>query len=171
MATVRKKRDRVPFTCPNCTTRVYSRPTNRLICGQCHIYLVPQIPADYPEAIDPAKPNIPTVPPAEIPLEHLAIPAQVRHLLESITETAPEPEDASVVRQPETEKAPSGNAGLSPDKLAMADRAIEAGLRCDAQSEKKRSGWRKELAEVIGRHPSWVTNRIKRHSNHNKIER
>ena len=161
--TVRIKRDRIPFTCPNCPTRVYSRPTNKLICGQCHIPLEPQFPAYYPQAMDSAKPNIPTVPPAEIPLEQLALPAHIRHLLDSITEPAPEPEDASVVRQPEPEKAPSGNAGLGPEKLAMADQAIEAGLKCDAQSGKKRSGWRKELAEVIGRHPSWVTNRIKSH--------
>jgi len=111
MATTRTKRDRIPFTCPNCPTRVYSKPSNRLICGQCHIRLKPQVPADYPEALDPAKPNIPTVPPAEIPLEQLALPAHIRHLLDSITEPAPEPEDASVVRQPEPEKTPPAMQG------------------------------------------------------------
>ena len=101
--------------------------------------------------------------PSEIPLEQLELPTQVRPLLDSITEPPTETKDASVVRKQETEESMAGNAGLSPEKKAMANRSIEAGLRRDAQSGQKRSEWRKEPAEVIGRHPSWVTNRIKSH--------
>ena len=161
--TVRIKRDRIPFTCPNCPTRVYSRPTNRLICGQCFIPLEPQFPDYYPQAMDSAKPNIPTVPPAEIPLEQLALPAHIRHLLNSITEPAPEPEDASVVRQPEQEKKSSRNAPLPDAVLAEADRIIRACLKKDAENGgAKRSGWRKQLAEKVGRDPSWVTHRVRK---------
>lgn len=161
--TVRIKRDRIPFTCPNCPTRVYSRPTNKLICGQCHIPLEPQFPAYYPQAMDSAKPNIPTVPPAEIPLEQLALPAHIRHLLDSITEPAPEPEDASVVRQPEQEKKPKRKAALPDEILAKIDRYIRACLKQDAKNGgAKRSGWRKILARDVGRDPSWVTHRVRK---------
>ena len=115
--------------------------------------------------------------PSELPLEQLALPAHVRHLLDSITEQAPEPaepEEVAVVRQTNSGKASSGpslekpnkqsyRARLSPEILAKADRIIEAGLKCDAESGKERSGWKKDLAAFINRHPSWVTNRIKTH--------
>ena len=103
------------------------------------------------------------MPPAEIPLEQLALPAHIRHLLDSITEPAPEPEDASVVRKPEPEEEAQAKSGPSGETLAKADRyhprLPEA---VTPKSGAKRSGWRKDPRQrMIGRDPSWVTNRIK----------
>ncbi len=148
-------------------TRVYSRPDNKLVCGQCFIPLVAQLPPHYPQALEQVRPNPTKTPPAELPLEDLALPPRVRELLDSITETVPKAEPApvelAVVRQPEQgEKKPTRKPALSEQALAKADRAIEIGLKCDAESGAKRSGWKKNLAESLGRDPAWVTNRIKK---------
>jgi len=169
--TFRIRRDRIPFTCPNCPTKVWSRPSNRLVCGQCFIPLEPQIPAGYPQALDQARPNFPTVKPSEIPLDQLALPSQVRKLLDSISEPAPaEPDEVAVVRKPEKTTRPSYRERLTPETIAKADRIIEASLKYDAESGKERSGWRRDLAASINRHPSWVTNRIKHLCSYKKVE-
>ena len=160
----RIKRDRVLFTCPNCTTRVYSRPDNKLVCGQCFIPLEPQLPPHYPQPKEQVRTNPTQTPPAELPLEDLALPPHIRELLNSITGSTPSPAELSVVQQwaPEQKQEPKKKKPLSDSELAKADLIIKAGLKADAESGAKRSGWKKNLAETIGRDPAWVSNRIKK---------
>jgi hypothetical protein len=99
----RTKRDRVPFICPNCDTRAYSRPSNQLVCGLCFLKLQPQLPADYPKALDAPKPNAPKVAPLLLKLNDLALPPIIRQRLEQLEQrgpAAPQPKRPfAVVRQ------------------------------------------------------------------------
>ena len=101
--------------------------------------------------------------PSELPLEQLALPPHVRHLLDAITEPAPAaPDEVAVVRQPEQEQAPKRKAGLTAAVKAEADRIIRACLKADAENAVKRSGWKVKLAQKLDRHPAWVSNRIRK---------
>ena len=114
--------------------------------------------------MDSAKPNIPTVPPAEIPLEQLALPARhpapagLHHRTGSRARRCFESYE-----QPEQEKKPKRKAALPDEILAKIDRYIRACLKQDAKNGgAKRSGWRKILARDVGRDPSWVTHRVRK---------
>ncbi len=69
-----------------------------------------------------------------------------------------------VVRQwaPEQKQEQKKKKPLSDSELAKADRITKAGLKADAESGAKRSDWKKNLAETIGRDPAWVSNRIRK---------
>jgi hypothetical protein len=100
----RHKRDRVPFTCPNCDTRAYSRPANLLVCGQCFLVLQPQIPVNYPKAHEAPKPNAPKIDPLALDQNDLALPPIIRQQLEHLGSVAPQPKrPVPVVRQPKAE--------------------------------------------------------------------
>jgi hypothetical protein len=96
----RIKRDRVAFTCPNCETRAYSRPSNQLVCGICFLVLQPQIPDFYPKAYEAPKPNTPRINPLELRLSDLALPPIIQQKLDKLNSTPPPNPPAAVVRQP-----------------------------------------------------------------------
>ena len=176
----RIKRDRVRFTCPNCDTIAYARPSNRLVCGTCCLPMEPQIPASYPKAVETEKKPFTNVAPVELPLETLALPDHVRALIASLegsgenTPKAPghgqdlavaqaaapmvlsEPEQAA---ESSGAQAPKQQRGHSPEMLAKADEIIRTCLQKEANGQKVR-GWKANLAKVMNRHGAWVTKRI-----------
>lgn len=114
----RIKRDRIPFTCRNCVTRAYARPSSQLICGQCHLALDPKFPTHYPQEADPPKPNRPQVDPRDIAFTDLALPPLIRERWEQLQATNPDP-DPAVVRQTKDAK-PANAHGVRDRQLHMA---------------------------------------------------
>ena len=174
----RIKRDRVRFTCPNCDTIAYARPANRLICGTCCLPMEAQIPESYPKAVEVQKLPFTNIPPAELPLETLALPPHVRELIGGRPTETPNGADdpaeeagrpvapTAVLETPElAEQTPEIQRNkrpreLSESQLATADQYIAKCLQLEAEGNKVR-GWKSRLAKSIDRHGAWVTKRIK----------
>lgn len=172
----RIKRDRVRFTCPNCDTIAYARPANRLICGTCCLPMEAQIPESYPKAVEVQKLPFTTIPPAELPLERLAIPEWVLEKIEGRQSSqAPNPDGAHdpISAAPPTVLEGSKLAEQSPEiqrnkhprqlsesQLKSADQYIAKCLQLEAEGKKVR-GWKSRLAKSVGRHGAWVSKRIK----------
>ena len=137
-----------------------------------------QIPESYPKAVEVQKLPFTNIPPAELPLETLALPPHVRELIGGRPTETPNGADdpaeeagrpvapTAVLETPElAEQTPEIQRNkrpreLSESQLATADQYIAKCLQLEAEGNKVR-GWKSRLAKSIDRHGAWVTKRIK----------
>ena len=150
-----QKRDRVKHVCPNCGATAYARPDMPLVCGLCFIPMDEVWPEGFPKCPRNGSYKIanPTVKPAEIPLDQLALPKQVRALIDDIT----------VEHEPKEEATPeSGHQKRRRQRLEWQRKVrLRDRIRVLLSDPNAKRGWKKALAKEFDLDPAVISRQVK----------